>query len=77
MKVSRRFSKKAVVRNKVKRRIRHIVTMLAKDLEINLVGKSIIIIPKKGFDKTNFAKLFADFKRSIVKANLKPHQVSY
>ncbi len=63
MKVSRKYSKKAVIRNKVKRRIRHIMSLLSNDTSIDIKNKSLIIIPKNGFDKTNFANLYDDFKK--------------
>jgi ribonuclease P protein component len=34
MKVSRKFSKKAVIRNKAKRRIRHLTQLLVKNPDI-------------------------------------------
>lgn len=63
MKVSRKYSKKAVIRNKVKRRIRHVMYLLSNDDSVNMLNKSIIVIPKNGFDKANFAELYGDFKR--------------
>ena len=73
MKVSRRFSKKAVVRNKVKRRIRHLVRMIANDLKPIAENKALIIIPKIGFDKTNFAELHNDFNNVFIKTANKIH----
>lgn len=63
MKVSRRFSKKAVIRNKVKRRIRHLIRLLAHDETLNILNKSLIIIPKNGFHIAEFAQLYNEFKK--------------
>ncbi|MGC0371909.1 MAG: hypothetical protein DGJ47_000610 [Rickettsiaceae bacterium] len=61
IKVGRRYSKKATVRNKVKRRIRHICTLLTQG---NLLGrnKSFIVIPKRNFDNVEFDILMSAFK---------------
>ena len=67
MKVSRKFSKKAVVRNKAKRRIRHLTQLLVKNPDINTDNKSIIVIPKRGFENYNFSKLSYDFFRAFAK----------
>ena len=67
MKVSRKFSKKAVVRNKAKRRIRHLTQLLVKNSDINTDNKSIIVIPKRGFENYDFSKLTADFFRAVAK----------
>ncbi|MFK7973565.1 MAG: ribonuclease P protein component [Rickettsiaceae bacterium] len=77
MKVSRKFSKKSVLRNKAKRRIRHLVAMLVKDSDINTGNKSLIIIPKTQFNKIKFAKLYADLKRLFVSVLAKNNQRSY
>lgn len=65
MKVSRKFSKKAVIRNKAKRRIRHLVQLLVKTYGSNTNNTSIIIIPKKGFENTDFAELLKDFFKAF------------
>ncbi len=67
MKVSRKFSKKAVIRNKAKRRIRHLTQLLVKNPDINTDNKSIIVIPKRGFENYNFSKLSSDFFREFSK----------
>lgn len=67
MKVSRKFSKKAVIRNKAKRRIRHLTQLLVKDPQINTDNKSIIVIPKRGFENCNFSKLSSDFFSAFAK----------
>ena len=65
MKVSRKFSKKAVIRNKAKRRIRHLVRLLAKNPDIDTKNKAMIIIPKRGFEDCDFAKLYSDFTKAF------------
>ena len=67
MKVSRKFSKKAVIRNKAKRRIRHSTQLLVKNPDINTDNTSIIVIPKRGFENYNFSKLSNDFFRAFSK----------
>ena len=68
MKVSRRFSKKAVIRNKVKRRIRHLVRIAADKLGDVIANHSVIIIPKHGFNTTDFSDLSLNFNNVIAKA---------
>ncbi len=68
MKVSQKFSKKAVIRNKAKRRIRHLVQLLIKNPDINTDNKTMIIIPKRGFESCNFSKLSNDFFRAFAKS---------
>jgi len=67
MKVSRKFSKKAVVRNKAKRRIRHLTQLLIKTPNLNTNNKAIIVIPKRGFENYDFSKLFNDFSKAFAK----------
>jgi ribonuclease P protein component len=69
MKVSKKLSKKAVVRNKIKRNIRHLIRNLVKNLSINTDNTAIIVIPKKGFENTSFAKLTSDFHATFLKAS--------
>ncbi len=69
MKVSKKLSKKAVVRNKIKRNIRHLVRNLVKNSSINTNNTAFIIIPKKGFENTSFAKLTSDFYDTFLKAS--------
>lgn len=70
MKVSKRYSKKAVIRNKVKRRIRHILHNLSK--EHNVAHSAIVVIPKSNFHKKDFAmvqnNLFRIYNISLKKA---------
>jgi len=65
LKVSRKYSKKAVIRNKARRRIRHILQNLVQDPSINLKQKAFIVIPKIGLDKADFSNLKKDFKRVV------------
>ena len=66
LKVSKRFSKKAVVRNKTKRRIKHLVSILMRDPSVNINKKAIIVIPKIGFAEASFASLEKNFKNTIL-----------
>ena len=50
----------AVVRNKIRRRIKHILRDLVK-LESNMASFTLIIIPKKTCKKYDFAKLENEF----------------
>jgi ribonuclease P protein component len=58
--VSKKISKKAVVRNKIKRRIR----VLAKDEK-----GFFAIIAKEDVSQINFKELVYDFKKAINKIN--------
>jgi len=60
MKVSRKLSKKAVIRNKIKRRIRHIMRLILAEFRPSARG--LIVIPYKGFDEADFAELHKGFK---------------
>ena len=59
--VSKKISKKAVIRNKIKRRLRH----LSRDLKR---GKFVIVV-KKDISNINFEILKDDFKKIINKTN--------
>ena len=61
MKVGKKYSKKAVIRNKAKRRIRHIVRCLFNENVIPQTIKSIIIIPKNNFHSENLSVLIQKF----------------
>ncbi len=67
MKVSRKFSKKAVIRNKVKRRIRHLVRNILRDDSVKTCNTAFIIIPKKDFDQLNFDKINKNFRNTFIK----------
>lgn len=59
MKVSKKLGN-AVVRNKIKRRIRHIIQIISKMLENFKLG--LIVIPYKDFHKVEFALLLSEFQ---------------
>ena len=70
MKVSKKISKKAYIRNKLKRRIRHLTRLMLKERDLNLSKVAIIFIPYKNFDLVEFAKLSFEFK-SILQKTIK------
>lgn len=70
MKVSKKISKKAYIRNKIKRRIRHLTRLMLKECDLNLSKVAIIFIPYKNFDLVEFAKLSFEFK-SILQKTIK------
>ena len=61
MKVSRKFSKKAVIRNKTKRRIRHLLQNLVNNESLEMKKNTFIVIPKKTIHSASFADLSKDF----------------
>ncbi len=67
MKVSKKISKKAYIRNKIKRRIRHLMRLMLKEYDLNLSKVAIIFIPYKNFDLVEFAKLSFEFKSVLQK----------
>ena len=58
--MSKKISKKAVVRNKIKRRIRHL-------FKKNLKSGKYIVIVKNDISETDFEKIENDFKKIIKK----------
>jgi len=60
--VSKKISKKAVVRNKIKRRLKHICRE-------NLKSGNFIIVVKKDISKENFKKIEDEFKKVVYKIN--------
>ena len=52
--VSKTFSKKAVLRNKVKRKLREVVRNKASDLE---KGFDIVLVAMKGLEKKNISEI--------------------
>jgi len=60
--VSKKISKKAVVRNKIKRRLRHICRE-------NLKSGNFIIVVKRDISNEDFKKLENEFKKIICKIN--------
>jgi ribonuclease P protein component len=63
MKVNRKVGN-AVIRNKVKRRARHLLRLAAQDLPYNNLG--IIFVPRKPFVTADFAVLSTEFKELIL-----------
>ncbi len=66
MKVSRKLGK-AVIRNKIKRRIRHLVRLISKIPQFDQYNWGMTIIPKKGFEKVNFATLLKELEEVLYK----------
>ncbi len=64
IKVGRKYSKKAVIRNKVKRRVRHLVRILSVNKN---QGVGAIIIPRKDFHTANFLELQTQFEKFYIK----------
>ena len=58
--VSKKISKKAVVRNKIKRRVRHLFKKHIKS------GKYVVIV-KNDISTTDFKKVEDDFKKIVKK----------
>lgn len=65
MKVSKKVSKKAVIRNKIKRRVRHLIRLVLDNSTININDKAVIIIPRRNFDIVDFAELKKVFIKTI------------
>jgi ribonuclease P protein component len=65
MKVNKKLGN-AVIRNKIKRRIRHLITIISKQIEPKL-NLGLIVVPRKGFQKIKFATLELEFSRSLLK----------
>ena len=76
MKVSKKISKKAYIRNKIKRRIRHLTRLMLKEGDLNLSKVAIIFIPYKNFDLVEFAKLSLEFK-SVLQKTIKKKNNPY
>jgi ribonuclease P protein component len=58
----------AVLRNKIKRRVRHILTNIAKDLP-QVKQTAFIIVPKKTCAIVNFANLQQEFAKNMLDGN--------
>ncbi len=67
IKVSKKISKSACVRNKIKRRIRHLMRIMLNDADLNLTKMAVIFIPYKGFDSVEFSILSSEFKSLLKK----------
>jgi len=66
IKVSRKLNKKAVVRNKIKRRIRHLIRIIFNNSNLKTIKLAAIIIPRKGFDKADFSVLNYELSKLIL-----------
>ncbi|ABV75216.1 ribonuclease P [Rickettsia akari str. Hartford] len=67
IKVSRKLNKKAVIRNKIKRRIRHLVRIIVSDAKLSAVKFAMIIIPRKGFEEINFSHLNYELSKIVLR----------
>lgn len=64
MKVSRKFSKSAPLRNKAKRRIRVLLRLFLKDNSL-YKGSAIMVVPRKYFNNYPFDQALSDIKRCL------------
>ena len=64
LKVSKKFSKKAVDRNRAKRRIRALLSLLMQDNPA-LAGSGLVFIPKKNFNNYSFQKIYRYLSKAI------------
>ncbi|MFU7502147.1 MAG: ribonuclease P protein component [Candidatus Tisiphia sp.] len=64
MKVGKKLGN-AVIRNKIKRRIRHLVRLLSKESKFKQNSWAIIVIPRKGFEQIEFATLLSEVYKIV------------
>ncbi|MFP3018618.1 MAG: ribonuclease P protein component [Candidatus Tisiphia sp.] len=64
MKVGKKLGN-AVIRNKIKRRIRHLVRLLSKESKFKQNSWAMIVIPKKGFEQIEFATLLSELYKIV------------
>lgn len=69
MKVSKKLAKRANVRNKIKRRIRHLMRLVIREEDLNLAQTALIFIPYKNFDTVEFALLYSELRKVLVAKN--------
>ena len=62
LKVSKKFSKKAVIRNKVRRQIKHLINLMVNNHKIDLCDKALIVIPKITIQDKKFAFFESDMR---------------
>ncbi|CAK6506586.1 ribonuclease P protein component [Rickettsia helvetica] len=67
IKVSKKLNKKAMVRNKIKRRIRHLIRIIVSDSSFKAIKFAMIIIPRKGFEEINFSHLNYELSKMILR----------
>lgn len=65
MKVNKKLGN-AVTRNKIKRRIRHLIRSLSKNPRFSEGITSTIIVPRKGFEKVIFTSLTNEFEKILL-----------
>lgn len=65
LKVSKKYSNKAVIRNKTKRIIKHIFIDIAKSSYTNYSDLMLLIIPKKTFFNAKFSDGLNDVKKML------------
>lgn len=65
IKVSRKLNKKAVIRNKIKRRVRHLIRIILNNPNLKISKLAMIIIPRKEFDNIDFSLLNNDLSTII------------
>jgi ribonuclease P protein component len=64
MKVGKKLGN-AVIRNKIKRRIRHLVRLLSKESKFKQNSWAMIVIPRKGFEQIEFATLLSELYKIV------------
>lgn len=67
LKISKKLGK-AVTRNKIRRRIKSIIHSIAQSSPNLLIAKAFIIIPRKGFDSTEYSNLHLETLSLIEKS---------
>ncbi|MCC8369316.1 MAG: ribonuclease P protein component [Rickettsia endosymbiont of Oxypoda opaca] len=65
IKVSKKLDKRAVIRNKIKRRIKHLTRLIINNPKFKITNLGMIIIPRKGFDKVDFSILTHELNKLI------------
>ncbi len=71
LKVSKKFSKKAVIRNRVKRRIRAALDkFIDSNQNIHISGSAALFIPKKNILKCKFSNIVQDIKNTYEKVKI-------
>lgn len=66
MKVGKKLGN-AVIRNKIKRRIRHLVRLLSKESKFKQNSWAMIVVPRKGFEQIEFATLLSELYKIVSK----------